>query len=219
MQAKQMAIFAAAGLSIGLGLNRGAQAAYTLEYVFDQSSYTIQDPGGKAPVRVSLKETVSGADTSILGTTGLAGAGLRLNYGTATPRASVAALADVAAVAPLGGADPDLTDPSSVAELTFALSNIVANGVANGDGSISYTIPVAVFTFTADSLGPTTLTTGVYLNDGGSYTTSSNGETKIPLDGRVTFGNTATITVVPEPTLLGLVCVGGMLILRRRSRA
>jgi hypothetical protein len=196
------AIVVAALVLVSPGRSLGAD---TFTYLFGSTNYTLNAIGQKTTITISLQETVTGSGTSVLGTTGLAGAGLRLNWsGIAPLPAAVVATSDIAAVSPLITFNTDLSKPQSAGVTGVALTNIVATGINHADGSVTYTTPVANFSFTASTAGHETISTAIF--NPGNFTFSSTGATSIPLDSQIAYGNIATIdVVVPEPAGMGTV--------------
>ncbi|HEV7298356.1 MAG TPA: hypothetical protein VGN72_03255 [Tepidisphaeraceae bacterium] len=208
---QMMATIGAAMLSLAAVNVDRATAAYSLQYTFDDADgYVIASPGATTAVTVSLRETVSGADASILGTAGLTGAGVRLNWA-----GSALGVAGASSVTALSGLSKtvDLTSSGSVGYAGFAFDNVIPAATNNGNGSVSYTIPIARFVISGSTAGATTLSLSRY-QPTGNYTFSDGTE----LDGvEALFASTTTITVVPEPSAIGLIVVSALFMLGHRN--
>ncbi len=201
-----------------------ASADLVYQYVFDKSVYTA-DAGGFVDVQISLLETVTESDTSLLATEGLVGAGVRVRFDLApipSHPATVASLGDIlpntAAFDDPFGYDTDLVAGSSAG---FSVAVDIASPAVFGSivGPNQYRIELGVFRFTAGIVpGEATFLTAIDRSGADETITGTNG---FVLDGQIRAGF-ARIEVrsIPEPSSMALILLASpafILFRKRRS--
>ncbi len=192
-----------------------ASAAYEYRYVFDATNYTVS-PGQTVPVQVFLQETVNGGSTPWFTTPGLGLfiGGVRVNFDelpVPTDRAEVLSTANIIANPLFTDSPPTLSLVSgSSAGLTAAVadpfSELIQGTVVNASTS---RILLGTFTFTA-GLIPNEVT-NLLAGDYDAITQNvviTSGFNPVDLDALI-LPATATITVIPEPSSLALLGLGG----------
>jgi hypothetical protein len=197
------------------GLAAPARAAILFSYFTDQSNYSA-NPGQAVPVSVSLRETVTGSDTSLLVSDGgLAGAGVKLVQTNSPVSPSViASLAGIQGDPAFdGGAFPQLPPPYLL-EIIALPPSAGVTGVDKGGGVRE--VHLGTFTFTAGGPGVTDLQTAPFSASSADTVTDNS---LMVLDQRIAPSSfTITVTAVPEPATLSLLTASALFILARPAR-
>ncbi len=200
-----------------------ARADLVYAYVFDQPIYSVA-PGELVDVRISLLETVTGGDVSLLATEGLIGASARVVFDLAPSPSDPATVETLAHILPNvaefddpAGLDTDLAPGSSAG---FAEAVQIASPAVFGTmiAPNQYQIVLGVFRFTAGMVpGETTFLSAMDRSGADETITGASG---IVLDGLIQTGS-ARIEVrpIPEPSSLILLMIAapGFALFRRRA--
>ena len=221
-------LFSFLSLLVAIAWGSIASAAYEYRYVFDATNYSVS-PGQVVPVSVYLQETVNGGSTPWFTSTnmGLFSGGVRIVFDQSPPsdRAEVLSTANIFK-------NPLFTDPSTtlnvvpgssaglIAAVNDPFTQLIQGTVVNASTS---RILLGTFNFTA-GLVPNEVT-NLLATD---YVTPANQNVvfnsdtfdSVDLDAVILPAN-ATITVVPEPSSLALLGLGGAALVGwqfRRSR-
>lgn len=205
---------------------RPARADHVYEYRFDRPVYLV-NPGETFEVRVSLRETVTGNDASLLATEGLIGAGVRVKFDNPPAPGAPAVVASLGDILPNTaqfddpfGLDTDLA-PGSSAGFTESVQitspQVYGTAVSPGE----FAIDLGVFRFTAGSVpGETTFLSAI---DRSASDETISGVSGIVLDASIRVGSsTIEVRSVPEPSAFAACSFGlgivGLLKLFRSAR-